>query len=402
MGVNVWMDELRLYELALDFAEIKPWEILTEQEVFAVRFADGETGYCSVTGRMGTMAALNIYVGEWGYASYVAMTRYRPDMYQMEYHEIVTSLDCIQCAFPKSKDAEDAERKAARAAAKKLGRSIPRNGRFPCFQRFREGREPVDRLDETDMERMGEALALGLEICGLLKEKGPEELGLVEVTENTREVVAYTREGEAWERSSAKFPSGRRPYAVTPFENDMSAMRIRRMKKIGVWECGTFYLMMSVAEEGESAGHLPLAMMIVDEDEGLLGDPVISDGADAAMLEQLADLIRSRAAAPYKIKCGDERCYALLKNFCERTNIRLVQNEPTDELYDTEEDFLDFVLGGGADDEAFEASMLWEELMDADDDVLRAMPQPLKDMLAEMDAAGQLPETLAERLRRLR
>ncbi|MBQ9593806.1 MAG: hypothetical protein IJR36_08030, partial [Lachnospiraceae bacterium] len=231
---------------------------------------------------------------------------------------------------------------------------------------------------------------------------GPEELGLVEVTENTREVVAYTRAGEAWERSSAKLPSGRRPYAVTPFENDMSAMRIRRMKKIGVWECGTFYLMRSVAEEGESAGHLPLALMILDEDEGLLEDPVISDGADAAMLEQLADLIRSRAAAPYKIKCGDERCYALLKNFCERTNIRLVQNEPTDELYDTEEDFLDFVQGGGADDEAFEASMLWEELMDADDDVLRAMPQPLKDMLAEMDAAGQLPETLAERLRRLR
>ena len=54
-----------LYDAAIRFKEAAPWELLGDDEVFAVKDpVTGETGYCSILGWLGEMFALCVYRGK--------------------------------------------------------------------------------------------------------------------------------------------------------------------------------------------------------------------------------------------------------------------------------------------------------------------------------------------------
>ena len=60
----------KMYDLAFQYKAAKLWKLLYDDEVFAVKLPDGETGYCSVMGMIGQHLALGLYVGDEGYQSY--------------------------------------------------------------------------------------------------------------------------------------------------------------------------------------------------------------------------------------------------------------------------------------------------------------------------------------------
>ena len=48
----------KMYDLAFQYKAAKLWKLLYDDEVFAVKLPDGETGYCSVMGMIGQHLAL--------------------------------------------------------------------------------------------------------------------------------------------------------------------------------------------------------------------------------------------------------------------------------------------------------------------------------------------------------
>lgn len=57
----------KLYEEAVKFQMLQPWKFVGDHQIFAIQNpVDGEIGYCSILGCMGTFFALNIYRGREG------------------------------------------------------------------------------------------------------------------------------------------------------------------------------------------------------------------------------------------------------------------------------------------------------------------------------------------------
>src|ERR1700760_219268 len=57
----------KLYEYALEFFSLKPWELIAESQLFVTRNAEtGELRYCSVMGTIGEVFSLHVYLGDDG------------------------------------------------------------------------------------------------------------------------------------------------------------------------------------------------------------------------------------------------------------------------------------------------------------------------------------------------
>lgn len=57
------MTREKLIQLAFAFRDTRLWEILADNDIFAIRLRSGETGYCSVMGQAGQHYGLGLYVG---------------------------------------------------------------------------------------------------------------------------------------------------------------------------------------------------------------------------------------------------------------------------------------------------------------------------------------------------
>ena len=60
----------KLYELAFVYKKTKLWKKLWDNEMFAIKFSDGEIGYVSIMGKGGTYTAIAVYVGDDGFRSF--------------------------------------------------------------------------------------------------------------------------------------------------------------------------------------------------------------------------------------------------------------------------------------------------------------------------------------------
>ena len=57
----------KLNELAQQFKKTKLWKTIGDDDLFAVRLSDGETGYCCVRGETGNPVGLLLFVGDSGF-----------------------------------------------------------------------------------------------------------------------------------------------------------------------------------------------------------------------------------------------------------------------------------------------------------------------------------------------
>ena len=64
------MDNQSIYDLAYTFKKSKLWQLIREQQIFAVRLPDGQIGYCLIMGQNGEHMALSLHIGAEGFSSY--------------------------------------------------------------------------------------------------------------------------------------------------------------------------------------------------------------------------------------------------------------------------------------------------------------------------------------------
>ena len=84
-----------LYQLAFQYLNTKLWKILWDSQLFAVKFSDGEIGYCCIIGAAGTCCGLGIYIGDEGINSYLKITS--DEFISTDETEIKFSQHCLMC-----------------------------------------------------------------------------------------------------------------------------------------------------------------------------------------------------------------------------------------------------------------------------------------------------------------
>ena len=396
----------RMYELAFQFKGVKLWQLLSDDEIFAVRLSDGEIGYCSVMGRMGDHYALGLYVGEEGYRSYRFLMDSDFDaMDDVDMSELMTAQSCLQCSFENKDQLSEAELDEVRNYAKERGKPLKGRNAFPQFTKYQPGRFPWHFRTAEDEARICDALSAAIALRKMLRQYSKEELGLFSLQEEPRKIPMLACERGRWGVRYTELPSPSMSYPEPKLVNEVMAARLKRKKKTGAWEIGTIRLPTPVQEEGreQEAPCYPLALIYVDLETELLEQPVMTDGEDAAkMMNDFAAQLLERDTLPQILYCRDDRCFALLKDLCDKAGIRIERTDETELLNDALQGLMEHLNGkeGDLSEEDHMAEML-QALSQMSDAELCSAPPEVVDMLYSLAEAGELPEKLSRRIKKL-
>ena len=86
-------DWLALYQAAIAFQQVSPWEWMDNEGIFAVENPDdGEVGYCSIMGSGGEEFGLGMLVGEEGYTRYQELISGETEPEEIEDHIMERSI----------------------------------------------------------------------------------------------------------------------------------------------------------------------------------------------------------------------------------------------------------------------------------------------------------------------
>ncbi len=415
-----------MYRLAFQYKEKKLWKTLSDLELYAVRLSDDEIGYCCVMGMQGRHVALAVYPGQEGYASYRYSLACAENPSPANTAEMMTAQDCLQCSFEKKEILSEEEIREVRSYAEKNGKTLRGRGAFPQFVKYRPGKYPWQFDSDEDEKRICDALEASIWLADLLMTESPEAIGLFGQEGEKRELPLLVREGGTWLLRKTELPSEERAWPKPALDNEVLPVRIRQMKKSGIWECGTFYLPTPVQdpENDREAPYFPLVLLSVNREDGEIVSSVMGITDEPMEIQRdFAERIILENRCARTLYAGDDRCFALLENLCLSTGVRIVRKNNLRQFEEARDSMLRYVedekrepdeedeSGWEYPDEdetdpaepesAADLDQFFETLMKMRDEELKTMPADFRNMVFELAEYNLVPEELIRRMKNL-
>ncbi len=390
----------KLFELAFIYKKTKLWKMLWDSEIFAVSLPNGEIGYCSVMGAIGEQCALGLYVGEKGFNSFRLVLSGPGSVSELNYHEFLLSQDCLQCAFENKDGLTEKEAEAVREYARRHRLALRGRGAFPHFVKFRPNYVPWFLREEEDQRNLCAALEAAIAVAEQVQKKGKSALGLRQVDEATQFVPLLRREREGFIWGRAELPPAMPvQYPRPSFINDITAAKLLRLKKTGMWECEVLRFPEPLQEDPECAPYFPVILMLVSSGMDEILPPQISQKYDEEpedLLEKFAQLLLDRQFRPSLLSVRDERTKALLEEFCTRAGIRIRMCRELPAM-DEAVDSLMSHLGVNEPTPDSVAEIL-DMLLSLDDAELSNLPDDIRQQFASILEQENLPDELTDEL----
>lgn len=405
-----------LYELAYRFYDTKLWKKVGGTELFAVTLADGEIGYCSVTGLSEDTVSLTLYPGDAGYRSFRRIIRHDSDPAGMaETMNVIATMDCLRCSFVDRDDLSDQETAEVRTFAAAHRRNLRGSRAYVGFSKHEFGCVGWHLETDRDEWRMTRALEAALALSGMLLRTSGEELGLCPIGREPDRVPLLTRRGREWELSHTPLPAAEDSWQEVSFENELTLTRVRRLARSGIWECNMTYVSNPFpGADPHAALVYPLMLCSTDALTGdMLAPSISNEGKEGELLDEFARMMLEKNERPTRIRCGDDRTFALLKDFCAGTGIERERKElsraarenadalaeemgkPDEEIFGEDPDDIHWM------DQAEVDQFLVDTLSGISDEALIGLTEFAQQDLLKMVDDGRLPLPLAARLDRL-
>ena len=422
----------KMYESAFRYKRTKLWKNMQDTEVFAVRFSDGEIGYCCVMGLLGEHIALAVYVGDEGFQSFREMA-FREELDFSDDDEFSPSVFdanwafrqvCLQCSFENREELDEWDAENVRKYAKAHKIQLRGAHSFPNFSKYMRYRVPCGIGEPEDERRICEALDAASALAELLETRRKSDIGLYPIDEDTETLPLLVPGKDGYTVSSTKVPEPWEEEWREPPETDAeSVAELRKLRKKGVYACEVLRLPGLLEEQGESdeAPYFPALLLCVETKSGYIVS--MNPAADyETRPESLRDafiqaLIQSKMC-PRAIKARNEEVRVLLSDLCVKTGILLSVDENLPALDDAKEELSrmlnmgDGFLDDNEDDEDDEEygdvgdmdeaiSFVMDEMMRMSDKDLKTLPREVVRQILDMAPFGFVPKELQLRLRRL-
>ena len=307
-----------LYDAAIAFRNIEPWEWMKETDIFGVRNPQtGEVGYCCIMGEMGEVLAIAVYLGTEGLEGYLNIRR---GQIQHDDPDSLFIQNCLMLSFENRKLVQEDDREIIN----ELGLKFRGKNAWPVFRRYEPGYFPWF-LNRDEVLYMTNALQQATDICLRFKDdaklfRAPDKNQyLIRVAEEKNGRVSWKDE---WRKPSLleKKDQG--------FYKPVDEVRIQRLKKTvksthAIWEIDFFYAPTPVLE-GERP-FFPYAIMIIDHDTGFILDMHLAETRpyQEEFLDQFLNCIETTSVIPLEILARKEEAEKLLETYASRLNIRL-------------------------------------------------------------------------------
>lgn len=345
-----------LYDMAFRYKKAGIWKKLWDSEVFAIKLKNGEFGYISIMGQNGEYNALGLYIGEAGFGSYrILADMGDPTGNPFKDHELMLQQRSLQAALEIKDDLMPEEVEEVKAYAKKNGIKLSGKNAYPQFIKYETGYHPWKGQTKEDIDSLYEAMQAACLLEKELKTQLAEELGIFPIGPWTHEVPLFEVKGDKIvEAGLAPLPGDLEVhYDYVKAENQIALASVKKLPRKGIWESELICMMDPIQNSPDEVPHYPLMLLVVESKSFCMLPVPIVDHAEKnpqKVLQEFANAWKNQGCYPKEIRCRDERTYALLKDFCEKTDVKIsIYKKPLPALDDAEDALLDHSMGG--DDE---------------------------------------------------
>jgi hypothetical protein len=308
-----------LYDAAIKFREIEPWNWVAETDIFGVQNRKtGEIGYCCVMGVLGEVLALAVYHGTEGLNGYKKIQKGRV---KPEDPDSLFIQDCLIVTFEDKRFIEKEDLKLI----KHLGYKFKGLSSCPIFRSYKPGYFPW-YLSRDEVLYMTDALNQAKDICLRLKENNrmlhtpKKNHYLIRVSEIKDGNVVWKDE---WREPA---PLTKKDYSNQPVDE----VRIQRIKNSVkqtpvVWEIDSFFAPTPVMEEDRP--FFPYAIMFADHDTGFIYDVYLasSDKYMKEFSERFLLCMENTAIVPIEILARKEEILRMFETYTAKLNIKLTK-----------------------------------------------------------------------------
>ena len=394
-----------LYDAAFRYKKAGLWKKLWDSDLFAIKLKSGEIGYISIMGKLGEYNAIALYIGDEGFNSYRTVANRRPTGSPFKDHEVLISQKCLQMALERKDGLLPEEVAEVRAYARQNNIRLSGKNAYPQFIKYEPGYYPWKVQTEEDMDALYTALTAATLLADLLKAVKAETIGIFSVNPNIKEVPLFEVEG------GQLLPAGRtllpgdiqETYEYAVAGNEIALASVKKLPRNGIWESELVRLMKPVQNDPEETPFFPFLLLIVESKSGYMLPVSISQNAERdhdTVLQSFAEVWKQLKAYPKEIRCRDERTYALLKDFCEKTDVKVsIYKKKMRALDEAEAALLDYTLG---EDEAEELDDQMQEVIDMvlsmSVDELKMLPEPLIVTIIGAIEQGVFPKDITDEL----
>ncbi len=397
----------KLYEVAFRYKKAGLWKKLWDSDVFAVKLKRGKIGYISIMGRNGEYNALGLYIGEEGFGSYRIMANAGSTTGSVfKDHEILLQQNCLQAALECKEDLLPEEVEEVRSYAKRNGIRLSGRNAYPQFVKFEPGCHPWKVKTEEDMTALHTAMVAAVLLAEVLKTASPETIGILPVGPDTEEVPLFeVKNNKLMQAGFAHLPGDiEEKYEYITADNQIALASVKKLPKKGIWESELVYMMEPVQNKPEETPYFPMMLMVVENRSGyILPVPMIGrvEKNPQAMLQAFADAWRTQKTYPKEIRCRDERTYALLKDFCEKTDVKIsIYNREMLALDEAEEAILNHTFGENEEEDGNQIEELVDLILSLSREDLKQIPKPILEQIQMMIADEIFPKDIAAKLTR--
>lgn len=313
-----------LYQQAFQYLNNELWKSLWDNQIFAVKFSDGEVGYCCVMGAAGTFCALGIYIGDEGINSYLKMLT--GDFISTDDKEIKYSQNCIMCSFIKPSELDRATQLKTRTNLKNAGFDLKQIKLYPIFEKILKYHIPTTDINDIDKQHFEEAFFACSEVAKKLKVKSADELHITNERELLNKTIPYLicKKDGSYTWRTKKLPKDifMDCYLAQDY-NYLLAQKIKTMKPTdSTWLCGIFRFHSTIKDE-EGIPYFPLVQVLLDKESEFMFNMQIckfEEHEETIFPNKLFDIIKEHGK-PNKIILTDTRAVIIYNQLLNELGI---------------------------------------------------------------------------------
>ncbi len=322
-----------IIDLIYHFRSEALWEVLANNDIFAVQLAPDRIGYVSILGGGRQTYGLVLYKGEDGWNSLLRAQDWE------EYSDgedrfmtyMSSGFECLTFGSASDSKAPSSFKTMVRGRCKAMG--YPINGCFPSIYRKERYFYNKYLTTEEEMADLRTALLCALSISQLITHVGLAKLGFYPgmgiVDQDTQRqvmpLVTPLEEGDEFRVSQIDVPlPGEDTLFDIPFNDTKKIAKFRKMEGTFGIDCRLFPMDYSIQDNKNDTPYIPFMLFGVSSGDSF---PIMySQGKPdkeglGKMLDEISGILANDK--PQVIRVDNRKTYSLLKDFCRKCGIRL-------------------------------------------------------------------------------
>ncbi|MFN8576859.1 MAG: hypothetical protein U0354_08365 [Candidatus Sericytochromatia bacterium] len=317
ISLKIWS---KLYKLIIEFYKLKPWEWMTDHDLFGVENPiDNKIGYCCIMGKLGRFKSLSIYLGTDGLESYLSICSGKVDAGSFE---ALLNQKCIMLSFEDIENLSEDDIEVVQA----LELNFEKN-EFPLIRNYSQGYLPWF-IDNYDADFLINSLEQVIEIS--LRAKECKRF----INSDNKKFLVRVRKDEIWEDEYI-IPKKNRAKDIKPLIDNDLIQKIDKIKidKEQVWNIISINLPTPTRENNQRP-YYPYIMIISDNTTGeAFGFEITEYNKIFNKFPTiLLNTIIENNLIPSKINVYQKEVKKMFNFICKKFNIEIKMNKNADKL----------------------------------------------------------------------